>query len=258
MRTADSESIPIRRSYPKYSAVRGAADYLWKHYDHRVSEISMLARPGFRILEVGCGLAIELHWLALQGAIATGIDVDSFSIKCANALTDFLTSTFNQPLSIDIRRTNVLDLPNTEKFDLIYLKETLHHLEPRDLVFQKLSRLLSPGGSIIVIEPNALNPLIQFEMFCKRGFKTVCEAVDKQSGDPFVYGNERIMSPRTLKRLFKQVGIEGETQLSRLLPTALSNWVALTALAESIERSNLEAWCPPLCIHCVFRGKKNG
>ena len=175
---ADSDQIPIRRSYPKYAALGNANGYLWEHYDARIDSLGKMLSPSRRVLEIGCGLGIELHWMALHGATVLGTEVDTYSVECAKRLTSLVRQTFGRGLDVEIIRSSVLNLPQDAQFEMIYLKETLHHLEPRDAVFQRISKLLTTGGEILVLEPNALNPLIQLEMLMKRGTKTIVEAVD--------------------------------------------------------------------------------
>ena len=67
----------------------------------------------------------------------------------------------------------------------------MHYLDPRRCCVQRISKLLTTGGEILVLEPNALNPLIQLEMLMKRGTKTIVEAVDTvATREPCFYGNE--------------------------------------------------------------------
>ena len=55
------------------------------------------------------------------------------------------------------------------------MKDTFHHLEPREDILCKINKLLNKNGKVIIIEPNALNPMIQYQMFKIRGFKTIIE-----------------------------------------------------------------------------------
>jgi 2-polyprenyl-3-methyl-5-hydroxy-6-metoxy-1,4-benzoquinol methylase len=144
MTHADTKDVPFRANYPQYFANAGEADYLWRSYDRRLDDIIPFARPGVRVLEIGCGIGADLHWLALAGADATGIDVKSEWITAARSLTQTVRQHFG-PVKVDIRRINLLDLGD-EQFDLIYMKDTFHHLEPRVDIVDKIARLLAPGG----------------------------------------------------------------------------------------------------------------
>jgi 2-polyprenyl-3-methyl-5-hydroxy-6-metoxy-1,4-benzoquinol methylase len=253
------QKIPgMQRWYRKYYAVAGSDEYLWSAYDRRFAELIRAARPGLRVLEVGCGAGIESHWLALQGVAVVALDVDSRFIKTARHIGKLIRSAWNVPLDIELRRLNLLDMPDDESFDLIYMKEVLHHLEPRELVIPKIARLLRPGGQLIVLEPNALNPLIQIEMMMRRQYvlPRVLHQKDKKTGESYFNGDERLMLPGTIRRLFRRAGIEGRTRVFRLLPTRLSRYRTLSRLAGALERRSIDRVLAPLCVHCVFHGRK--
>jgi SAM-dependent methyltransferase len=90
------------------------------------------------------------------------------------------------------------------------MEQAFHHIEPRQEAAKKIASLLKPGGKLIISESNALNPLIQAVLFKQRGFQTIKTATDRH-GRSVPYGNERILSARTLARTFAEVGIECES-----------------------------------------------
>lgn len=216
--------------FPAYLAVAKGSNYLWETYDRRLLELIKEVRPGLRILEVGCGFGHDLHWAAVQGAEVVGIDVRSDFVEIARRLTPEIEKVIGRPLHVDILRTNLLDMPDRETFDFIYMKDVFHHLEPRANVIAKLSVLLSPGGRILIVEPNAWNPLIQYQMFRIRGFNTIVEKVDPATGERFVFGNERLVTGGAMRRAFAMHGVKGWTRTFRLLPSALTGHVFLGKL----------------------------
>lgn len=251
---ADSDSVPFRSNYPQYFARRTGSEYLWRSYDRRLKDIIPFARSGVRVLEIGCGIGADLHWLALKGAVTTGIDVKSEWINAARSLTEVVFNKFG-PVSVDIRRVNVLNMPN-EQFDLIYMKDTFHHLEPRLAMVEKISNLLRPGGTLVIVEPNAWNPLIQYKMFRIRGINTIIEKTDIETGDKFIYGNERLVFGGSLKALFGRFSVIGRVRYFRLLPTVLTKVTQAVTLAERLEAAQLDSLLLPCAIHSVFVGKK--
>lgn len=251
---ANSDHTPFRSNYPQYFERRTGSEYLWKSYDRRLQDIFAFARPGVRILEVGCGIGADLHWLALKGADVVGIDVKSEWINAARSLTEVVTDKLG-PVSVDIRRVNVLDVSG-EQFDLIYMKDTFHHLEPRIEIVEKISELLRPGGTVVIVEPNAWNPFIQYKMFKIRGFNTIIEKIDRDTGERFIYGNERLVSGGSLQALFAGFSISGRVRNFRLLPTVLTRMAPAVALAERLEAAHVDSLLLPCAIHSVFKGKK--
>jgi len=250
----NAEELPFRKNYPLYQARLKSADYLWHSYDRRLIDILPFARPNVRVLEIGCGIGSDLHWLALHGASAVGIDVKSEWISAARRLTEIVSCHFGT-IDIDIRRANFLEM-SEEPFDLVYMKDTFHHLEPRDRIIEKIAKALKKDGRLVIVEPNAWNPLIQYKMFSIRGFRTIVTKTDKATGERFVYGNERLVTPGALRRDFRSVGVEGSTRLFRLLPTELSDKSALAFLAERLEGIGIDSLLFPAAIHTVFCGTK--
>lgn len=145
-------------------------------------------------------------------------------------------------------------MDDSEKFDLIYMKDVFHHLEPREKVVEKLLTLLAPEGKIIIVEPNALNPLIQWKMFRIRGFKTVIEKSDRLTGERYLFGNERLVTGREMCRLFQRFGLEGCVRHMRLLPTQLVGYKNLVRAARGLEKLSIEKMLPPACIHTIYIG----
>ncbi|WP_297018910.1 class I SAM-dependent methyltransferase [Thalassospira sp.] len=256
LENANSDLVPFRANYAHYYDHRGGSEYLWNVYDQRLADIIPIASAEQKVLEIGCGIGSDLHWLALMGCKATGIDVKSEWIDAANELTKVVSKNFG-PVGVDIRRINLLDMP-AEQFDLIYMKDTFHHLEPRVEVTAKIASMLRPGGRVVIVEPNAWNPLIQLQMFRIRGFNTILTKTDQATGEKFVYGNERLLFGSTMKRLFRQAGVHGSTRTFRVLPTALAGKPAFVRGAEIVEKLKLCHLIPPLAIHCVYSGTKAG
>ena len=254
--TNEVRGISYRNCFAYYLAAAEQDGYLWRQYDRRLEDLVANLRPGMKVLEVGSGLGHDLYWTALKGADAFGIDVKSEMVALSIQMKAQLDQEFGQSVKANFRHINLLDLDDADKFDFIYMKETLHHLEPRKDVVRKLASLLAPGGRILILEPNAWNPLIQLQMFRVRGFRTIVNKTDSETGESFVYGNERLLTGRTMIRLFRRVGVDGRTHAFRVLPTKLANRARLVGLANAIERRRLEPLLPVLPIHTAYFGRK--
>ncbi|MCA8933266.1 MAG: class I SAM-dependent methyltransferase [Rhodospirillaceae bacterium] len=255
--THDVHGINYRTCFAEYVGAAQADGYLWRQYDRRLESLIAAVRPGLKVLEVGCGLGHDLCWTALRGATSVGIDIKSEMTGFAEQLLALVRREIDATIAVDIRHTNLMAMDPAEQFDFIYMKDTLHHLEPRAEVIDKLASLLAPGGHILIVEPNAWNPLIQFQMFRIRGFKTVIRKTDVATGEEFVYGNERLLTGGTMIRLFRHAGISGSTRSFRLLPTRLSGRSGLARVASRIEARRLERLVPLLPVHTVFFGRKD-
>ncbi|HWL07586.1 MAG TPA: class I SAM-dependent methyltransferase [Planctomicrobium sp.] len=103
---------------------------------------------GLRVLEVGCGAGHGTRVLASGGATETvGIDIDGEAIRRAR----------NQRADSTIRFLHQTDtrLPfNDREFDVVVALETIEHVEDAGRFVEELSRVVKPGGWILLSTPN--------------------------------------------------------------------------------------------------------
>jgi 2-polyprenyl-3-methyl-5-hydroxy-6-metoxy-1,4-benzoquinol methylase len=205
-----------------FSYKRHFGPYLRHHYARQTKElidlISQLGQP--EMLEVGCGCGTEALWAAMKGARVTGIDILSDLLEVAKARLRHLTAVNNRQLDCRFLKSNLLDLDGRERFDIIYLEQAFHHLEPRAKVIDKLAELVRPGGRIVFSETNGWNPLHQAKTIKQRGFKTIIEH------EGHLWGHERITVPWALIREFRRRSLRVESlEYYRVLPNwRLSDW----------------------------------
>jgi malonyl-CoA O-methyltransferase len=99
---------------------------------------------GKKILDVGCGTGRHAIALAKDGASVTGVDFAEAMLVAARAKADGLDVCF---LAGELQ-----SIPLQEQFDVVLCSLVFNHVE--DLVpgFQEMSRLVRPGGRIIVTD----------------------------------------------------------------------------------------------------------
>jgi 2-polyprenyl-3-methyl-5-hydroxy-6-metoxy-1,4-benzoquinol methylase len=116
------------------------------------------ARPlqGLRILEVGCGTGSSTVALAEQGAVVTGIDVDTDALVVARTRCELYRQ------QADLRETNAVEAARMFQgghFDLVILFACLEHMTiPERLEsLPALWGLLEDGGMLAIVDtPNRL------------------------------------------------------------------------------------------------------
>ena len=134
---------------------------------------------------------------------------------------------------------------------MIWMEQAFHHLEPRAKVLKQIAKLLRPGGRVVFSEANALNPLLQLQLLRARGFK-MFYTVETGRGK-VIYGNERVLSRGSLKRLLRGVGIEHvSSRYYRLFP-ARAMFEPLFGLERRIPSS---FWLAPIFTHYNLVGRK--
>ena len=190
---------------------RRFSPYLRRHYASQTAEAQALIGRGTRVLEIGCGCGTESLWFALRGASVIGIDLDQRRLHVARERHRHMREILGLTVDARFMETNLFDLEDTAGFDLIWMEQAFHHVEPRSEVPSVLSDLLRPGGHVVISEANGWNPALQLMLLRRRGLQTVQVRVDEK-GQRHLYGNERVTSAR---RICKQFASHGFDEVSR-------------------------------------------
>lgn len=98
---------------------------------------------GHTILDVGCGGGILCEGMAQQGAIVTGLDVETEALVCAHAHAQ------SNELNIDYV-CQPIEMYTGASFDHITCMEMLEHVQEPQLVIQHCARLLKEGGYLFL------------------------------------------------------------------------------------------------------------
>jgi 2-polyprenyl-3-methyl-5-hydroxy-6-metoxy-1,4-benzoquinol methylase len=115
-----------------------------------VQRLGTLGKPegkGYRLLDVGCGNGIACCAFARKGYEVTGIDISEGQIAGLQAARSLIGRDGAQ---FRVLNTNMEKAALTETFDVIYMRQALHHSSDPASTVQELSRLLSPGGIFCV------------------------------------------------------------------------------------------------------------
>jgi len=131
----------------------------WKHTARaagvaqlRMGMIRHIAPPGSRILDVGTGSGELLYVGQQHGYQMEGIEIDP-------RYAEFGRRTYG----VELRTQSWEDLSEPpETFDVVTIFHVLEHLENPVRVLGKLSRLLRPGGKLIVEVPNVESTATSF------------------------------------------------------------------------------------------------
>ena len=129
--------------------------------------------PGGRVLDVGCGSGRLLTALTERGV--SGIGIDPYASDAEHC-----------------RRLRAEEMDQlADRFDLVYTRYTLHHLDKPQRFPEKVRSVLCPGGVLLIVDwvrgartgvpERYLAPQTVAEWVSKAGFQLLCEDVCGQS-----------------------------------------------------------------------------
>jgi SAM-dependent methyltransferase len=140
--------------------------YHFEKLHHLPRLIDFNAYRGKKVLEVGCGAAIDLARFAKGGAIATGIDVAGSAIELAKA------NFSQQGLQGDFRVVNGEAMPfPDDTFDLVYAHGVVQYTADPQRLVNECRRVLKPGGEAIFQVYNRVSWLNALSKLMKVGLE---------------------------------------------------------------------------------------
>jgi SAM-dependent methyltransferase len=149
-------------AHGRFLAAHGAGEvWNWEspagrlRWERRVQMLGVHLRPGMTILEVGCGTGSFTRELARSGAEIVAIDVSPELLEIAR-------SNYSAPnVRYEIQNAYAL-MYSDATFDSVVGSSILHHLEIEEAL-REIYRVLKPRGTILLAEPNMLNPQIAIQ-----------------------------------------------------------------------------------------------
>lgn len=107
--------------------------------------------PGCRVLEVGVGTGLHGRWLLDLCAVDyVGLDLSPAMLA---------TARLRLGLHVPLVESAAEELPFSDaSFDAAYCSGTLHHVADRARAVREMSRVVRPGGRVVISEPNPWNP----------------------------------------------------------------------------------------------------
>lgn len=121
-----------------------AMERMTKVFAKRRAQAMASGRPPGRVLDVGCGRGVMLQGFQSAGWDARGVELSEESAFHAR-----------EHLGLDVFTGGLEDAPwDDGTFDLIVFWHSLEHFRRPDLALDAATRLLAPGGGLVVAVPN--------------------------------------------------------------------------------------------------------
>ena len=201
--------------------------------------IDSLLRPhlkeGSRILEIGCGAGNLLIQASVRGSYPIGLDL---SLQALTFVWSRLREVESAPDAIR-GFACIQSVGETLPFmdasvDCVILSEVIEHLEAPQVSMEEASRVLRPGGRLLVTTPNY------------RSFWTLMEwTVDRLHMAPKMAGEQHISKfhPASLRDLLIDSGLQAEYagtvySLSPFLSLISQDW-AMRQLARELDHKSV-------------------
>jgi 2-polyprenyl-3-methyl-5-hydroxy-6-metoxy-1,4-benzoquinol methylase len=192
-RTRVKRSLVKRRfGYPtKRSAWSMVVDTLFRglfpssiesaYYEH----LYLPWHPGGRLLEIGCGAGDQLLTLQEAGWRVSGVDFDPDAVATARAR------------KLDVNLGDIREIKFAERsFDAIVMGHVIEHVYDPIGLLKECRRLITPGGLIVAVTPNAVSLGHQAFKEFWRGLEPPRHMV--------------VFTPKALRLAFRLAGIDPE------------------------------------------------
>jgi ubiquinone/menaquinone biosynthesis C-methylase UbiE len=182
-----------------------------EHYRALLDDVGI--KPGWHVLDAGCGSGAFLPWLAgLVGPAGRLAGIDLAAENAARAAATMASSAV-RCASVDVRQGDLLNLPYADgEFDAVWCANTAQYLDDDELarVLAEFRRVVRPGGLIAVKDIDA-------GLICVR------------PGDPFLFGDffrrasqapgyaRQLLRGRDLYRLLSEAGLLAVRQRTELI-----------------------------------------
>ena len=157
-------------------------------------------RPGFRVLDAGCGpgtITVGLARRVAPGQVI-GIDIEDSQFASAREQAE------RESINAEFRKASIYELPfESGFFDAVFSHAVLQHLRDPIAALAELRRVLQPGGFIGIRAGDMGGILIDAESDGPaKGFAAYLSNREKDGGDPYV--------GRKLARLLRKSGFKVE------------------------------------------------
>ena len=197
-------------------------------------------RPGYRVLEAGCGRTTRLAGHRDRIGRLVGVDLDAAAGAENAALDEFAIADLCRSLPFE-----------DGAFDVVYANFVVEHLAAPEAAFREWRRLLRPQGELVLLTSNRANPVLAVATLAPERLRTALKRAGAGVLERDVFPTRyRANTPGRLASLLRGAGFSPvEVHHVATLHRYAERKPALAALLRALERclpsplrSTIVAW----------------
>lgn len=193
---------PVRIEYLKSKIIN--------HYSLEYKE--KLPLDGIKILDVGCGGGLISMPLAQMGAQVTGVDANEHNVNAASKYAK------DNKIHVELKHTTVEKfLPKVKPaYDVVISLEVMEHVaNPKEFV-QNLTKLIKPGGMIIL---STINRTLKSYIYAIVMAEYILGWVPKKTHD-----HKKFIKPSELTKMINDTGLSLKELKGMTLDLPSTKW----------------------------------
>lgn len=123
--------------------------------------LGLKAVRGGRALDLGCGNGEEALYFASLGYRVDAVDLEPSP--------QWKTLAKRSKGRVKVKQGDASRAGKPGSYDLVFAKDMLHHAADPVAVLKRMAQLVKPGGKVLVVEANRLNPIFYVHLTLMEG-----------------------------------------------------------------------------------------
>jgi 2-polyprenyl-6-hydroxyphenyl methylase/3-demethylubiquinone-9 3-methyltransferase len=181
------------------------------------SLLQTLVQPGELWLDAGCGSGRLARIVARLGARVVAVDGSPSMIECAQRESQALDDNISYQ---QVATIEALEFPDSH-FDKLLCSSVLEYLEKPEQALAEFSRLLRPGGVLLVSVPNRYSPIRLAQLLIRNSLKWF-----GKNFYPYLAVSKNSYSQAAINQLLDKTGfsVQAINYFDPLLPATISRF----------------------------------